>query len=139
MVRADGLGGMLGQGLLQISLVLFIVFFLVPRWRAHRGPARDRRRTPGGALGGRLLELAGNTVKAVMIGIVGTAAAQALVAFIGFVIAGVPGRAAAGGGHLLPVAGAGGAAALWAARPSGCTSRATAAGPSSWCCGARWR
>ena len=41
--------------------------------------------------GSALLELAGNTVKAVMIGIVGTAAAQALVALAGFLVAGVPG------------------------------------------------
>jgi predicted PurR-regulated permease PerM len=45
------------------------------------GPARKRRGAPGRRAGGELLELAGNTVKAVMIGIVGTAAAQALVAW----------------------------------------------------------
>lgn len=38
-----------------------------------------------------MLKLADNTVTSVMIGIVGTAAAQSLVAMLGFVIAGVPG------------------------------------------------
>ena len=88
---ALGLGGVLGQGLLQITLVLFIGFFF------YRDGARiyDQLETGaerlGGELGHRLLELAANTVKAVMIGIVGTALAQALVALIGFVVAGVPG------------------------------------------------
>lgn len=88
---ALGLGGMLGQGLLQISLVLFIVFFLYRDGARIAVQIETGAARLGGALGGQLLELAGNTVKAVMIGIVGTAAAQALVAFIGFVIAGVPG------------------------------------------------
>ena len=88
---ALGLGGVVGQGLVQISLVLFIAFFL------YRDGARIQTQLETGAdrLGGELwrdlLELAGNTVKAVMIGIVGTAAAQSLVALVGFLVAGVPG------------------------------------------------
>ncbi len=88
---ALGLGGVLGQAMLQIALVLFIGFFFY-RDGAHiyaqleTGAARL-----GGEFGGNLLELAANTVKAVMIGIVGTAAAQALVALVGFLVAGVPG------------------------------------------------
>ena len=88
---ALGAARVVGQGLLQISLVLFIVFFL------YRDGERLARMLDtgalrlGGELGERLLELAGNTVKAVMIGIVGTAAAQALVALAGFLVAGVPG------------------------------------------------
>ena len=88
---ALGLGAVVGQGLLQITLVLFIVFFLYrdgARISVLLETAADRL---GGELGGSLLELASNTVKAVMIGIVGTAAAQALVALVGFLIAGVPG------------------------------------------------
>jgi hypothetical protein len=100
---------MLGQGLLQISLVLFIGFFIY-RDGARISPSSKPARAPGGELGHRLLELAGNTVKAVMIGIVGTAAAQALVAWSASDRRRAR-RAAAGGGHLLPVAGAGGPAA----------------------------
>jgi predicted PurR-regulated permease PerM len=44
-----------------------------------------------GDLGERMLTLAEGTVTGVMAGIVGTAAAQSIVAMIGFLIAGVPG------------------------------------------------
>ncbi len=43
-----------------------------------------------GDLGERMLQLSRSTIMGVMIGIVGTAAAQALIALIGFLIAGVP-------------------------------------------------
>ncbi|HMM54852.1 MAG TPA: AI-2E family transporter [Candidatus Desulfobacillus sp.] len=80
-----------GEGLLQLALVLFIVFFFY-----RDGPALARRlaessRQLGGELGGQMLALAQGTVMGVMIGIVGTAAAQALVALAGFLVAGVPG------------------------------------------------
>lgn len=88
---ALGLGGVVGQGLLQISLVLFIVFFLYRDGARIEAQLETGAARLGGELWGELLELAGNTVKAVMIGIVGTAAAQALVALVGFLIAGVPG------------------------------------------------
>jgi predicted PurR-regulated permease PerM len=45
----------------------------------------------GGELGLEMLRLSRATVTGVMVGIVGTALAQALVALIGFAIAGVPG------------------------------------------------
>lgn len=88
---ALGLGQMLGQGLLQIALVLFIGFFLYRDGGRIYAQLEIGAERLGGELGNRLLELAANTVKAVMIGIVGTAAAQALVALVGFLIAGVPG------------------------------------------------
>jgi predicted PurR-regulated permease PerM len=72
---------MLGQGLLQISLVLFIVFFIYRDGARISAQLETAAARLGGELGRQLLELAGNTVKAVMIGIVGTAAAQALVAW----------------------------------------------------------
>lgn len=80
-----------GEGLLQIVLVLFIAFFFY-----RDGPALARRlaessRRLGGELGEQMLALARSTVMGVMVGIVGTAAAQALVALVGFLIAGVPG------------------------------------------------
>jgi predicted PurR-regulated permease PerM len=88
---ALGLGAVIGQGLLQISLVLFIVFFLYRDGARISKLLETAAERLGGELGESLLELAGNTVKAVMVGIVGTAAAQALVALVGFLIAGVPG------------------------------------------------
>src|SRR5690606_9276874 len=48
-------------------------------------------RSLGGDLGEQMVLLTQSTVNSVMVGIVGTAAAQALVALVGFVIAGVPG------------------------------------------------
>lgn len=80
-----------GEGLLQIVLVLFIAFFFY-----RDGPVLARRlvdgsRRLGGELGEQMLTLAHGTVMGVMIGIVGTAAAQALVALLGFLVAGVPG------------------------------------------------
>jgi predicted PurR-regulated permease PerM len=44
-----------------------------------------------GARGGRLLDVAAATVRGVIYGILGTAAAQGLMAGVGFLIAGVPG------------------------------------------------
>ena len=88
---ALGLGQMLGQGMLQITLVLFIGFFFYRDGARIYSQLEVAAARLSGELGHRLLELAANTVKAVMIGIVGTAAAQALVALVGFLIAGVPG------------------------------------------------
>ncbi|MDD3352979.1 AI-2E family transporter [Zoogloea sp.] len=85
------LGGLVGQGLLQITLVLFIGFFLYRDGSRIQAVLEAGAERLGSQIWGDLLELAANTVKAVMIGIVGTAAAQALVALIGFVVAGVPG------------------------------------------------
>lgn len=78
-------------GLLELTLSLFLVFFFY----------RDGERLAGfvRALVYRLLfertdhyiELVAGTVRRVVNGVIGTAAAQAIVAFIGFLIAGVPG------------------------------------------------
>lgn len=80
-----------GEGLLQLMLVLFIAFFFY-----RDGPALVERLKDGssrlvGELGEQMLALARSTVMGVMVGIVGTAAAQSLVSLVGFLIAGVPG------------------------------------------------
>ena len=80
-----------GEGLLQLVVVLFIAFFFYRDGSALAERLRLLARRLGGELGTQMLSLAHATVNGVMIGIVGTAAAQALVALIGFVIAGVPG------------------------------------------------
>lgn len=80
-----------GEGLLQLVLVLFIAFFFYRDGPALAERLKDSSRRLGGALGEQMLVLARSTVMGVMVGIVGTAAAQALVALIGFLIAGVPG------------------------------------------------
>lgn len=83
--------GFVGNGILQLVLVIFIGFFFYRDGErlAHR--LGDAARRLGGELGSEMLQLARSTVTGVMVGIVGTALAQALVALIGFWVAGVPG------------------------------------------------
>jgi len=83
----------IGRGLFQLALSIFIAFFLF-----RDGVAIGERLTAGvqrigGERGMHLLEVAGNTVRGVVYGILGTGLVQALMAGIGFVIAGVPGAA----------------------------------------------
>jgi len=85
------IGLALGSGLMELSLSIFIAFFLF-----RGGVAAAERVTMGverigGERGKHLLTIAGNTVRGVVYGILGTALAQAVMAGIGFLIAGVPG------------------------------------------------
>jgi predicted PurR-regulated permease PerM len=82
--------GLIGQGLLELTLVVFIAFFFYRDGRAFAARLAYLAAKIGGDLGGRMLALARTTIMGVMIGIVGTAAAQALVALLGFLVAGVP-------------------------------------------------
>lgn len=81
----------LGQGLLQLALVIFFAFFIFRDAEKYVAALRNGSRKLAGDLGERMLKLAAGTVTGVMVGIVGTAAAQAFVAMIGYLIAGVPG------------------------------------------------
>ena len=83
-------GALAGEGLLQLVLVLFVAFFLYRDGAVLSARLRVLSRKLGGELGEQLLALTQSTVNGVMVGIVGTAAAQALVALIGFLVAGVP-------------------------------------------------
>ena len=84
------LGGIAANGLLQMALVLFVLFFLYRDGQAVANALYTAGRKLGGDLGEEMLDMARNTVVGVMLGIVGTAAAQGAVAMIGFLIAGVP-------------------------------------------------
>ncbi len=90
---ALGAVSILGQGLLQLMLVVFFVFFIFRDAGKYAEAMRTGSRKLAGELGERMLRLAEGTVTGVMVGIVGTAAAQALVAMLGYIIAGVPGIA----------------------------------------------
>jgi predicted PurR-regulated permease PerM len=79
------------QGLLQLALVIFFVFFIFRDAEVYASALRTGSQKLAGNLGERMFKLAEGTVTGVMVGIVGTAAAQALVAMTGFLIAGVPG------------------------------------------------
>jgi predicted PurR-regulated permease PerM len=80
----------LGDGILQLLLVTFIVFFYYRD--GHRVAALIRRISGriSGEMSAEVLDIVVGTTRSVFIGIVGTAAAQGLVAFVGFLIAGVP-------------------------------------------------
>lgn len=80
-----------GQGLLQLVLVIFFVFFMFRDAENYADALHTGSQKLAGELGERMLRLAIGTVTGVMVGIVGTAAAQSLVAMIGFLIADVPG------------------------------------------------
>lgn len=86
------LGGAVGEGLLQILIALFVAFFF------YRDGERVRvliiegmHRLAGPDRGLVLLMTAIHAVKGVVYGLLGTALAQAVVALVGFLIAGVPG------------------------------------------------
>src|SRR5262245_27013453 len=86
------LGGGIGNGLIQILLALFVAFFFYgegkrTRQLVHRGMTR----LAGAERGATLIATVQNAVRGVVYGLLGTAFAQAAVAFVGFVIAGVPG------------------------------------------------
>ena len=81
----------LGDGILQLLLVTFIVFFY---YRDGHRVADIIGRISGrisGEMSVEVLDIIVNTTRSVFLGLVGTAAAQAVAAFIGFMIAGVPG------------------------------------------------
>jgi predicted PurR-regulated permease PerM len=83
----------LGGGLIELTLSIFIAFFLF-----RDGVSAGQRLTAAveriaGEQGKHLLTVAGKTVRGVVYGILGTALAQAVAAGIGFAIAGVPGAA----------------------------------------------
>ena len=83
-------GAITANGLLQVALVLFVVFFLYRDGEALSAALYTAARKLGGELGENMLNKARDTVVGVMLGIVGTAAAQGTVAMLGFFIAGVP-------------------------------------------------
>jgi len=83
----------LGIGLAQLALSILLTFFLLRNGAAVGGTLNDAIRRIAGERGTHLLLVAGNTVRGVVYGILGTALVQAVVAGIGFVIAGVPGAA----------------------------------------------
>ena len=84
-------GKAVGQGLLQMVLAAFIGFFFYRDGDLLMVSIRKALDRLAGGLAGELLATTQNTVTGVVHGIFGTALAQAVVAVIGFLIAGVPG------------------------------------------------
>ena len=79
------------NGLLQLALVTFIVFFFYRdgAWFADR--VRELLVRVSGGIASEICDILVNTTRSVVYGIIGTAICQGLVAGIGFWIAGVPG------------------------------------------------
>jgi predicted PurR-regulated permease PerM len=82
---------LLGDGLVQLLLVAFIVFFYYRDGDriAHLTHRISHRLS--GEMSEEVVSIVVGTTRSVFISIVGTAAAQAIAAYIGFLIAGVPG------------------------------------------------
>ena len=89
-------GSAIGAGIFQIALSLLIAFFFYRDGHAAATQLHAALRRIAGERGGRLLDLAGATIRAVVYGVLGTALLQGVVAAIGFVIAGVPGAVSLG-------------------------------------------
>ncbi|NOS95710.1 MAG: AI-2E family transporter [Methylotenera sp.] len=77
-------------GFLQLLLVVFVAFFFYRDGAYLAKIVVAILRRLGGELGEEMLQLSCNTVKGVMLGIFGTALAQAAVALFGFWLAGAP-------------------------------------------------
>lgn len=83
-------GAVLGVGLLELALSVFIAFFFYRYGRQMAASLRGSSERIGGTRARRLLLVAGSTVTGVVYGVIGTAIAQGLLAGLGFWIAGVP-------------------------------------------------
>ena len=89
-------GSAIGQGLLLLALSILLAFFFYTGGDAMVDWLRSAIQRLGGERAHHLLTLAGNTVKGVVYGILGTALVQGILAAIGFWMAGVPAAAALG-------------------------------------------
>ncbi|MEP7261839.1 MAG: AI-2E family transporter [Usitatibacter sp.] len=86
------MGAAVGQGLVQILIALFVAFFFYRDGERVRGLLLEGVARLAGPVHGRpLIATAQGAVRGVVYGLLGTALAQAAVALIGFIIAGVPG------------------------------------------------
>ena len=86
-----GGGIVLGVGVAQMTLAAFVAFFLYRDGEALLGAIRIMMDRIIGESAPRVAVTVSHTVRGVMYGLLGTALAQALVAALGFAIAGVPG------------------------------------------------
>jgi predicted PurR-regulated permease PerM len=85
-------GSAAGEGLLYILIAIFMAFFFYRDGEAAGRMVRDgMARLAGGEQGAAVLATAQSAIKGVVYGLIGTGLAQALVALVGFAIAGVPG------------------------------------------------
>jgi len=86
---AIGAGKAVGEGLLQLVLATFVGFFYRDG-EALMTFIRKALNKLAGSLGHELIDTIASTVNGVVLGTFGTGLAQALVALIGFLVAGIP-------------------------------------------------
>ena len=80
----------LGNGIVQLALVAFIAFFFYKDGNLIANKSMQLLQRITGGLGEEFAGILVGTTRSVVYGILGTALGQAIVAFIGFMIAGVP-------------------------------------------------
>ena len=86
------MGKAVGEGLIQVLIAIFVAYFFYRDGdRVRRLLLEGMARLAGAEHGITLFATAQNAVRGVVYGLIGTAFAQAAVALIGFLIAGVPG------------------------------------------------
>jgi predicted PurR-regulated permease PerM len=83
-------GILLGQGVVEMSLAVFISFFIYREGTALASFLNVAMARLVGSHAENILGIVNNTVRGVIYGLLGTALAQGVVATIGFTIAGVP-------------------------------------------------
>ena len=84
------------KGFVQVALSVLLTFFILRDGQALGQRVAIAAARIAGNRGQRLINVAGNTVRGVVYGIIGTAVAQGLLAGFGFAIAGVPAAALLG-------------------------------------------
>jgi predicted PurR-regulated permease PerM len=84
-------GRMVGTGVLEMALSVFLAFFFFLHGEALAGRLRIALDRLTGVRAAYLLDIARSTVTGVIYGILGTGLAQGVLAAIGFAVAGVPG------------------------------------------------
>ena len=84
-------GRMVGKGVVDLGLSVFLAFFLFLHGEALAVRLRVALSRLAGARSGYLIDITQGTVNGVIYGILGTALAQGVLASIGFLIAGGPG------------------------------------------------
>ena len=86
-----GFGALIGSGVMEIFISLLIAFFLYRDGQRAAVALSSVLERLAGRRGPHLLDVAGGTLKGVVYGIIGTNLTEAILAAIGFRIAGVPG------------------------------------------------
>jgi len=81
----------IGRGMMEVGLSVFLAFFFFRNGDSAAARLQAAVGRIAGERGRHLVEVAGNTVRGVVYGILGTALVQGAIAGIGFLIAGVPG------------------------------------------------